>query len=114
MTGCFQEDITSDLRGVEDMFVPKDLDTEPVTAPGAAESVKKKAKKEWKLRRERAKRLGKQKVDATVRKWRGTFENSEKYFKIGRVKSADEGELGPVRKLCEYAEKQRPQESKEA
>ncbi|KAJ5131494.1 Cytochrome b5 [Penicillium bovifimosum] len=101
VTGCFKEDLTSDLRGVETMFMPvEDVEDEGITAA------------QRKIRRERELRAARAKVEGTVRGWVGFFANNEKYFEAGRVvDGGDGGEVGESLPLCESAQKQRPKRS---
>lgn len=96
VTGCFKEDLTGDLRGVEEMFVPVEDDEE---GREVDEDV-----------REREVEEARGKVREIVEKWMRFYEGSEKYFAVGRVVGAEE-EKGPVRPLCEAARKQRPKRS---
>ena len=109
VTGCFDEDLTPDIRGVEEMFVPEDLDVEPVGAEGEEG---KKAKRDWKIRRERAWRLARVRVRESVKGWQQVFDGGKggKYFRVGRVKREEgwEERLGEQRNLCKQARGQRP------
>ncbi|KAJ5998070.1 hypothetical protein N7499_005550 [Penicillium canescens] len=98
VTGCFKDDLTADIRGVETMFVPvEDVVDEALTSA------------QKKIRRERELRAAKAKVEATVKRWQGFFANHKKYFEVGRVVDGTvDGEEWP---LCESAEKQRPKRS---
>ncbi|CEO59483.1 hypothetical protein PMG11_04158 [Penicillium brasilianum] len=101
VTGCFKEDLTPDLIGAEELFVPvEDVEDEGIT----------RAQK--KIRREREVRLARTAVEKTVDRWEGFFRNHKKYFQVGRV--LDDGvvdlEKGK-RVLCESAQKQRPKRS---
>jgi predicted heme/steroid binding protein len=98
VTGCFKDDLTADIRGVETMFVPvEDVVDEALTSA------------QKKIRRERELRAAKAKVEATVKKWQGFFANHKKYFEVGRVvDGVADGKEWP---LCESAEKQRPKRS---
>ncbi|CAI7666568.1 unnamed protein product [Penicillium pancosmium] len=102
VTGCFQEDLTPDLGGVEEMFVPvEDVEDERITNG------------ERKIRKEREVRLARQQVEKTVNRWEGFFRNHAKYFQVGRV-SGGQGEGDEVwgkRPLCEAAAGQRPKRS---
>lgn len=102
VTGCFQEDLNSDLVGVEEMFVPvEDVEEEGLT------------KGQKKIRKEREVRLARQLVEKTVARWEGFFRNHAKYFQVGRV-SGDDGqddEERGKRSLCEAAQSQRPKRS---
>lgn len=104
VTGCFEEDLTSDLVGVEEMFIPvEDVPDEDIT----------NAQK--KIRRERERRLARQQVEKTIARWEGFFRNHRKYFQVGRV-VGDDGvgdESWGKRALCEAAQSQRPKRSEE-
>ena len=104
VTGCFQEDLTGDLRGVEEMFMPIDADEDGERA----QSLGKEGRKERKLKRERELRVARKQVWETVEGWRKTYDGGKdgKYFKVGTVKR--EGDWGPRRELCEQAKSQRP------
>lgn len=97
ITGCFQEDLTPDIRGAELTYVPVDDDTP--------------SKAEFKKRRERDTRLAKKRVHDTIEGWSRMFkgEAGKNYFEVGKVKR-EEGWLEklPKRELCEQAQKQRP------
>lgn len=100
MTGCFAEDLTPDLRGVEEMFIPVD-------PPGAPEPTKA----ELKNRRAREMKVARRKVRETLEGWAKTFrgESGRPYFLAGEI-VRDEGWLEklPKRELCEAAKKARP------
>jgi len=118
LTGCFQEDLTPDLRGVEDMFMPIDPPSDP--AEGAdddkAEANTTGAKKsltkgELKIRRERDLRVAKKKVREGIDHWVKVFsgETGRPYFYVGEIKR--EGgwlEKIPKRELCQPAKDSRP------
>lgn len=116
VTGCFDEDLVPDLRGVEEMFVPLDLDEMPVLGKEVGEEEKKRVRREWKVRRERAWRVGREMVRKTVGGWEGTFNGGKvgKYFKVGRVRR-EEGWEGREerRRLCDKAREGRPKSWKE-
>lgn len=109
VTGCFQEDLTPDLDGVEEMFIPVEDDDEP----------EELSSRERKLRREREVREAKSKVRAQVAHWENFFRNHKKYFEVGKVvnvapedDASTESHPPPKSKskrpLCEAAEKNRP------
>ena len=102
ITGCFQEDLTPDVRGAEETYVPIDDDEDVVS------------KKELKMRRERDFRFARQRVEMTIDGWSRMFmgQGGKDYFKVGEVKR-EEGWLEklPRRKLCERAQQQRPKRS---
>jgi len=112
VTGCFDSDATPDMRGVEEMFMPKDLDLPPKFAEDATEEEKKSGRKVWREKRARAGKLGKEKVRLTVKHWYDMFANGMggKYFKAGEIKREPgwEKQLGPLRTLCPRAQDQRP------
>ncbi|KAI0974749.1 putative heme binding protein [Xylaria arbuscula] len=98
VTGCFGDDRTADLRGVEEMFLP--LDDPAIDAHwSAAELAVLK-------RKERADAL--QRAHDGLLHWVNFFENSPKYNKVGylkRPKNWLDGE--PRRPLCKAAAKGR-------
>lgn len=101
VTGCFQEDLTPDLDGVEEMFIPVDDERDDA----------KMTSGEKKVRREQDRRLARARVHKQVAHWEGFFGNSKKYFRVGEVVYEDgenEGENKEKRVLCEAARKQRP------
>ena len=108
VTGCFEEDLTPDLRGVEEMFVPFEADEGVGGKPGET----KEEKKERKLRRERELRVARKKVGDTVKGWQKMFDGGKegRYFKVGSVRREEgwEESLGPVRELCKKAREGRP------
>lgn len=101
VTGCFQEDRTPDLVGVEEMFLPvEDVPDEGLTAA------------ERKVRREREVRVARAKVEKVVKRWEGFFRGHKKYFEVGRV--LDDGVVDPEkgrRVLCDAAQGQRRKRS---
>lgn len=97
VTGCFKEDLTADLRGVETMFMPIDDIDESLT-PG-----------QKKIRREQELRQAKAKVEGAVKRWVMFFRNHKTYFEAGKVIGEEvTGEPWP---LCQSAQKQRPKRS---
>ncbi|KAL4977013.1 cytochrome b5-like heme/steroid binding domain-containing protein [Aspergillus desertorum] len=104
VTGCFAEDLTDDLTGVEEMFIPID---EP-------EELEKLSSGERKKRREQDLRNAKKRVEKQIAHWVGFFEKHQKYFAVGRVvKDGEEkDETKGKRELCEAARKQRPKREK--
>jgi len=102
LTGCFQEDLTGDLRGVEEMFVPVDVDDadaadgkqqpaasyDPIKARATpANPVDEKAhgkpkndgpakpltKGQLKIRREQDNRIARKKMEAGIESWAKLF-----------------------------------------
>ena len=108
VTGCFSEDITPDLRGVEEMFIPLPAD------PNDPEE-RKLTNAQKKIRAEREKRQAREKVYKGVKHWEDFYTNSDKYHKVGRV-VREEGWLEklPKKKLCEKAQKSRPKRDAES
>ena len=114
VTGCFQEDLTGDLRGVEDMFIPADL----VSESGGSDELSKEEKRERKLRREREVRLARQQVRDTVMGWEKMFDGGKegKYFRVGKVDRSPESGWegwGEKRELCKKAREGRPRRTAE-
>jgi predicted heme/steroid binding protein len=98
VTGCFAEDRTPDMRGVEEMFLP--LDDPATDAHWTPEQLDK-------LRADEL-AAAKKKVNDGLRHWVEFFANSKKYNKVGYVKlDADWLEKQPRRALCESARKGR-------
>ncbi|RYP80807.1 hypothetical protein DL769_002277 [Monosporascus sp. CRB-8-3] len=98
VTGCFAEDRTADMRGVEEMFLP--LDDPEVDAHWTPEELAALRQRE----REEAFR----KVHEGLEHWVKFFENSPKYPKVGYLKrDKDWLEKEPRRELCETAAKGR-------
>ncbi|KAJ5433888.1 Cytochrome b5 [Penicillium cf. griseofulvum] len=99
VTGCFEEDLTSDMRGVEIMFMPvEDVEDESITSA------------QRKIRRQKELRAAKARVEGVVNRWTEFFSNHKKYFEAGRV-IEDGGIDGEPWPLCEGAQKQRPKRS---
>ncbi|GAO16244.1 uncharacterized protein UV8b_08242 [Ustilaginoidea virens] len=98
VTGCFAEDRTADLRGVEEMFLP--LDDPDVDKYYTAAEMEK-------LRAEEL-ASAKQRAHDALQHWVGFFANSNKYSKVGYVKR-EQGWLEklPRRALCDRAQKGR-------
>ncbi|KAF2183774.1 hypothetical protein K469DRAFT_689898 [Zopfia rhizophila CBS 207.26] len=137
LTGCFQEDQTPDLRGVEMMYMPVDApvdskapdsqpqsydpvegkptDTPDVEAHKKARSQDKRRKPltkgEIKNRHAQELRQARKKVREGLEHWHKLFrgDKDKPYFKVGEVKR-EPGWLDkvPRRKLCEHAEQSRP------
>ena len=101
LTGCFVDDQTPDLRGVEYMYIPVD---DP-------EADAQLSKGELKIRRERDMRVAKRKIKETIDHWASVFkgETGRPYFLVGTVKrDKDWLEKSPQRPLCAQAEQGRP------
>ncbi|KAI5304577.1 hypothetical protein KEM56_006313 [Ascosphaera pollenicola] len=114
VTGCFAEDRTPDLRGVEQMFMPiEDCEQDPSKEGCEGEAEMSAAEK--KVRREQETRRAKKHVAKAVEGWFKFYDKSDKYVKIGRVIPEPDGaefkEEQPVPTLCAAAESQRPKRS---
>lgn len=98
VTGCFADDRTPDLRGVDAMFLP--LDDPDVDAHFSST--------ELKLLREQERRHAAQKVHDGLKHWVDFFANSPKYTFVGYVRRpADWLDKTPPPPLCEQAAKGR-------
>lgn len=98
VTGCFLEDRTQDMRGVELMYLPLD---DP-------EVDKHWTKTELKVLREQEKRQAQKKVYDGLKHWVDFFKNSQKYSFVGYVKREPGWlEKEPKRELCGQAAKGR-------
>ncbi|KAI1496408.1 putative heme binding protein [Biscogniauxia marginata] len=98
VTGCFGEDRTADLRGVEAMYLPLD-DAEADARYTAAELA---------ALRERELADARRKAHASLLHWVKFFENSPKYPRVGYVRRpAGWPDSEPLRPLCASAAKGR-------
>ncbi|KAI7498080.1 hypothetical protein KC367_g5375 [Hortaea werneckii] len=142
VTGCFVEDGTPDLRGVEWTYVPAGIPRfgeeegegeegggegeegerdGGVEGRGGDEGKKDKKKKktrvspELKSQREQALRQARKQVHATIEGWGKMFrgETGKEYFEVGKV-VREEGWLDavPRREICAQAERGRPKGTK--
>ncbi|KAI7217269.1 hypothetical protein KC333_g4338 [Hortaea werneckii] len=135
VTGCFAEDGTPDLRGVEWTYVPvwiprygeeeswegevegegegKEGDGDADDGRGGEKEGRKKKKvsPELKSQREQALRQARKQVQATIEGWGKMFrgETGKGYFEVGKV-VREEGWLEklPRREICAQAERGRP------
>jgi len=99
VTSCFQSDINPDLRGVEEMFMPKS--TLEVDALFTAAEMKERVEQEEKYAKEQ--------VYKALKHWVDFFENSPKYAKVGTVKREKGWETkGEKPELCQKAKDSRP------
>ncbi|EHA56748.1 hypothetical protein MCOR02_004650 [Pyricularia oryzae] len=99
VTGCFAEDRTADMRGVEEMFLP--LEDPEVNKQFSAAELEEMRKRE----REEAER----KLHDALKHWVQFFRNHKKYRNVGRVKRRlDWLEKEPKKKLCKQAQEGRP------
>ncbi|KAN0106782.1 cytochrome b5 [Hyaloscypha variabilis] len=98
VTGCFDTDRTPDMRGVEEMFLPKD-DPEIDGLYSSAQ---------MKILREQEKRKAKIETYNALKHWVDFFANSKKYTKVGQVKREKGWETkGPAPTLCARAQEGR-------
>ncbi|KAF1986405.1 cytochrome b5 [Aulographum hederae CBS 113979] len=108
VTGCFEEDLTADLRGVEEMFVPVE-DPEYDAEMGVTGA-------EVKNRKANERRIARRKVKEALEGWHVLFRGAKAkpYFWVGHL-VREEGweEAEPRRELCEGARKQKPKRRKE-
>ncbi|KAK2762271.1 hypothetical protein FQN54_001281 [Arachnomyces sp. PD_36] len=103
VTGCFQEDLTPDIRGVEEMFLP-------VEGGDGDEEFELLSEAEKEAKREEEMRNAVAKVKKQVNHWEGFFRKHKDYLEVGKVVGVeDEGEK---RELCAAAKKQRPKRKK--
>lgn len=99
VTTCFDSDIKPDMRGVEEMFMPKS--TPQVDEQYTAEELM--ALKEEELI------FAKEKAYKSLKHWVDFFENHPKYMKVGKVKREKGWETqGEAPKLCKNANNARP------
>ncbi|POR37858.1 Membrane steroid-binding protein 2 [Tolypocladium paradoxum] len=95
VTGCFAEDRTADMRGVEDMFLP--LDDPETDAHWTTAEMEKLHAEELEAARDR--------VHRALKHWVDFFANSKKYHRVGYVKrDKDWLEKLPKRELCAQAQ----------
>jgi len=108
VTGCFAEDLTGDMRGVEEMYLS-------FVDEGDEEVVKLERElgsRERKVRREREGREARKQVRKQVEHWEGFYKGSKKYHEVGRLVDG-EGMMGEKRELCEAARAKRPKRTVE-
>lgn len=95
VTGCFEQDRTADLRGVEDMFMPRDDDEVDRHWPAAELARMRESERDAAL----------VKVDQALRHWTAFFDRNPRYHRVGFVKR-DPGWLDkePRKTLCPPAQ----------
>jgi len=99
LTGCFKDDLTPDLRGVEQMYIPTDDPNEKPLTKG-----------QLKIRREREMRVAKKAVFDGIDGWAKVFrgETGRPYFHVGQIVREDGWlEKLPPHPLCKTAEEGR-------
>ena len=98
VSGCFQEDRTADMRGLERMYLP--IDDPAIDAQYTTAEFEKLKAQELENARER--------VYNGLKHWVDFFANSKKYNKVGYVKYREGWpDNTPIRELCATAEKGR-------
>lgn len=98
MTGCFADDRTPDMRGVEEMFLP--IDDAETDAHWTAEELDAMRIAEFEAAQKKA--------NKALKHWVDFFADSAKYTKVGYVvKDEDWLEKTPKRGLCAAAAKGR-------
>lgn len=118
VSGCFQQDLTYDLRGLEEQFITGDeraeddkeyreiqeLEAADVKAPERLEdqeSLRNHGRLKYlKRRRERRRAEARKKVEQTVDHWDSFFRDHDRYFYVGKVEHESlEGK--PIPPLCD-------------
>ena len=103
VTGCFDQDLTPNLSGVEEMFIPVD-DTNDAEEKSLSSGQRK-------IRREQDLRHARTQVRKQVQHWENFYRNSQKYFEVGKVVGGEMGR-GDKLPLCESAMNSRPKRGK--
>lgn len=128
ITGCFAEDRTWDLRGVEDMFLELDEELDLFEEGNWVELVRRfgsgddgeggvgelteERKKELRGRVSKRRKKAWGYVEKSISHWDSFFRNHEKYRYVGEVIHRDiSGD--PVRKVCASALRKRPPKEKQ-
>lgn len=103
VTNCFDVDITPDMRGVEEMYIPlDDPEVDSLYTSGELKNLKVQER-----------RLAKAEVHKALKHWTDFFANSNKYHKVGTVKREPGWETkGPKPTLCPRAQEARPKSRK--
>jgi len=115
ITGCFDTDLTPDIRGAWEAYMP--VDAEEVESYDENGNYRKTGgkkdltKAQEKVRRELETRMAKKKVQDTIAGWAFMFSGKagKDYFPVGEV-VREEGWMDklPVRELCQRALNTRP------
>ncbi|PGH26474.1 hypothetical protein AJ80_01787 [Polytolypa hystricis UAMH7299] len=107
VSGCFRDDLTPDIRGLEQMHIPVEDNDEDPEERDMSETEKM-------VRGEEELREANEKVKKQVDHWEGFFRNHDRYFEVGRLVGSPgvEGKGVEMRKLCASAEKARPKRRK--
>lgn len=112
VSGCFREDLTWDMRGLEEMFITgADLETDEAEKAEIErlEADGTMAGRVRYLTRRRQNRRAEawQKVVKSVDHWDKFFRNHDKYFYVGTVTHPDLSEE-PIRELCKSKKPKKP------
>ncbi|CAZ84605.1 unnamed protein product [Tuber melanosporum] len=107
VSGCFKDDLTWDMRGLEEMFITGDvreLDDKELSEISRLESTGENDSRVRYLKKRRDKRRKEawEDVKKAISHWENFFKNHEKYFYVGKVVHPDLSGT-PVRELCEVA-----------
>ena len=111
VSGCFQEDLTHDLRGLEEMFIVgrgrTEYDAELAEMRALMEAEEKPGRVRWlRGRREKRRKEAWEKVRKTIDHWDRFYREHDRYFYVGKVLHESLDRV-PVRKLCQTGKKQR-------
>lgn len=117
VSGCFKEDLTYDLRGVEEQFIEgeerhiDEKEFEEIQRLEATETKDPKSLKDeesirvrgrlryLKRRREKRRAEARKQVEATIKHWDNFFRDHDRYFYVGRVEHESlEGK--PILPVC--------------
>lgn len=98
VSGCFEEDLNADMRGLEEMFLP--LDDPEIDSQWTSAEMEEIKKQELDAAKER--------VYNSLKHWVDFFNNSPKYHKVGYVKREEDWlEKLPYPKMCKSAQEKR-------
>jgi predicted heme/steroid binding protein len=100
LTGCFKDDLTGDLRGVEEMYIPIDPEDAPKLTSG-----------QIKMQRQQDKRNAMRKVKEGIEGWAKVLrgDTGRPYFWAGTIKRDPDWPKGlPMPTLCDAAAEARP------
>ena len=127
--GCFAEDRTWGLRGVEEMFLERDEDLDLFEegkwvelvhrfgsgdTEGGKEELSEERKGELRGGVDKRRKSAWRNVERSINHWDSFFKDHEKYKYVGEViHRARDISGGPVRKVCANALKQRPLKQEE-
>lgn len=115
MSGCFAEDLTWDLRGLEEQFIKGAAREEDDAELEEIERLVTKGEDEERVKYLKEKRAERRreawgKVEKAIAHWDGFFRKHEKYFYVGRVVHPSlEGV--PIREQCKGQREQKGKET---